>query len=144
MFSVNNLLAILAGFIVLFFGGYLFYGVLAAGFYDDHLGSATGINKEEVNLTFIALGCLIQAVVLTLLYSKWVNGKHSVSNGLQFGSSIGLIIGFGIGLIMYGTSNFLDLTAHIIDGFFNIIFYALTGLAIAFVLKKTQVKDLKQ
>lgn len=42
---------------------------------------------------------------------------------------------------MYGTSNYLDLTVHIVDGIFNIIFYSITSVTIALVLKKTQVKE---
>ena len=71
---VSNLLAIVAGFVIIFFGNYLFYGVLAAGFFESHMGSATGVQKEEVSMAFIALGCLVQAYVLATLYSKWANG----------------------------------------------------------------------
>jgi len=141
MFSASNLLATLASFIILFFGGYLFYGILAAGFYESHTGSATGIHKEQVNMAFIAVGCLIQAIAMTSLFSKWANGDNSIANGFKFGACVGLIVGFGKGLIMYGTANFLDLTAHIADGIFNIIFYGLTGVAIALVINKTQVKE---
>jgi len=141
MFSVSNLLAILASFIILFFGGYLFYGILAAGFFESHTGSATGVHKEQVNMVFIAVGCLIQAVAMTTLFSKWANGDNSVVNGFKFGACVGLIVGFGTGLIMYGTANFLDLTAHIADGIFNIIFYGLTGIVIALVMNKTQTKE---
>jgi uncharacterized membrane protein (DUF485 family) len=140
MLSVSNLLAILAAFIILFFGGYLFYGILAAAFFESHSGTATGVHKEQVDMTFIAIGCVIQAFAMTLLYSKWANDEHSVLNGFKFGACIGLIVGFGIGLITYGTANFLDLTAHIADGIWNILFYGLTGIVIALVINRTSKK----
>jgi uncharacterized membrane protein (DUF485 family) len=141
MFSVSNLLAILASFIILFFGGYLYYGILAAGFYESHAGSATGIQKEQVDMTFIAIGCLFEAFVMTTLYSKWANGDYTVSNGFKFGAFLGLFVGFGIGLITYGTTNYSDLTGHIADGIFNIFFFGLTGIVIALVLNKTSKKE---
>lgn len=141
MFSISNLLGILAGFFILFFGGYLFYGVLAAGFFENHAGTATGVHKEQVDMIYIALGCLIQAHVMVQIFSKWADKDFSIINGLKFGTCVGLIIGFGTGLIMYGTSNFSDLTGHIADGIWNIFFYGLTGVVIAIVLNKTSKKE---
>jgi len=140
MFSISKLLGVLAGFIILFFGGFVFYGILAAGFFETHSGTATGVQKEEVSMSFIALGCIIQAFAMTSIFSKWANNDYSVINGLKFGVCIGLIVGFGIGFIMYGTSNFSDLTGHIADGIWNIIFYGITGVIIALVLNKTKAK----
>ncbi len=141
MFSVSNLLAILASFIILFFGGYLYYGILAAGFYESHAGSATGVQKEQVDMVFIAIGCLVEAFVMTSIYSKWANGDYTVSNGLKFGAFVGLFVGFGIGLITYATTNLSDITGHIVDGIWNIFFYGLTGVVIALVLNKTSKKE---
>ena len=141
MFSISNLLAILASFLVLFFGGYIFYGILAAGFFESHSGTATGVHKEQVDMAFIAIGCVIQAFAMTTLFSKWANGDHSVSNGFKFGAYVGLLVGFGLGFIMYGTSNLSDLTGHLADGIWSILFYGITGVVIALVLNKTSKKE---
>jgi len=141
MFSVSNLLAILASFIILFFGGYIYYGILAAGFYESHAGSATGVQKEQVDMTFIAIACLVEAFVMTSIYSKWTNGDYTVSSGFKFGAFVGLFVGFGIGFITYATTNLSDITGHIVDGIWNIFFYGLTGVVIALVLNKTSKKE---
>ncbi len=134
--SAYQLLAMLASFVIIFFGNYLFYGVLSPGFFESHMGSASGVQKENVNMTFIALGCIIQAIALTTLYSKWANKKHSAIRGFSFGSLIGVLTGFGLGFVMYGTSNLLDLTAHLVDGLWYIFIYGIAGVSISLSMYK--------
>lgn len=136
--SVSNLLAIVASFVIIFFGNYLFYGVLAAGFFESHMGSATGVQKEEVSMAFIALGCLIQAYALATLYSKWANGSYTPTNGFQFGAIAGLLTGFGLGFVMFGTTHLMDLTGHLVDGLWYVVLYGLAGMAMAAIMNKTQ------
>ena len=136
--SVSNLLSIVACFVIIFFGNYLFYGVLAAGFFESHMGSATGVQKEEVSMAFIALGCLLQAYVLATLYAKWANGTHNPSGGFRFGAIAGLLAGFGLGFVMYGTTHLLDLTGHVVDGLWYMLLFGLSGMAMAAIMKKSQ------
>ena len=50
MNSLPNIVAIVASFLVLFFLNYVFYGIVAAEFFENHAGSATGVQKEEVDM----------------------------------------------------------------------------------------------
>jgi len=136
MFSKSNILSIISSFLILFLGGWLFYGVLMASFFNAHLSVTTNLLKEP-DMLFIAFGCLIQAIVLVAIYPKWARGKHTAKFGLEFGAFIGAFIGFGIGLINLGTINTTDQLATLVDGVWNIIFYAIVGLAIALVFKNT-------
>jgi len=97
MFSKSNILSIISSFLILFLGGWLFYGVLMASFFNAHLSVTTNLLKEP-DMLFIA---------------------------------------FGIGLINLGTINTTDQLATLVDGVWNIIFYAIVGLAIALVFKNT-------
>ena len=141
MNSLPHLVAIVASFLILFFLNYLFYGVLAAEFFENHAGSASGVQKEQVDMIFIFLGTLVQAVVLTFLYAKWANGRHDLTAGARFGALAGTFAGFGMTLIMYGTSNLFDKTALFVDGLWYIVLYAICGAVIALSMKKVKARS---
>lgn len=141
MNSLPNLAAIVASFVLIFFLNYFFYGVVAAEFFENHMGPAAAVMKEEVNMIFIFFGTLLQAVALTLLYARWSGGSHEISNGFRFGALVGLFAGFGMMLIMYGTSNFYDLSSLVVDGLWYVFLYGLCGAAIAFVMKKVEARS---
>ena len=141
MNSLPNLVAIVASFLILFFLNYIFYGVLAAEFFENHAGSATGVQKENVDMIFIFLGTVVQAIALTLLYAKWAQGNHDMASGARFGALAGIFAGFGMTLIMYGTSNLFDMIALIVDGLWYIFIYALSGSVIALSMKKVKARS---
>jgi len=141
MNSLPNLASIVASFVLIFFLNYLFYGVVAAEFFETHMGSASGVMKEEVNMIFIFFGTLVQAATLTLLYARWSQGVHEISGGFQFGALVGLFAGFGMMLVMYGTSNIYDLAALIVDGLWYAVLYGVCGAAIAVVMKRVGAKS---
>ncbi len=138
MFSKSNLLATLIGGIVMFFLGYLIWGIATADFFEEH--SVVNVMKEVPNLGLIALGNLVGAFVLSSLYSKWARGHHSMGEGFQFGAWIGVFVGVGMGLIWYATSNWMDLTGHIAEAIIDIIYYGIIGAIIALVYQKTAAK----
>jgi len=141
MFSKSNLLATLAAGIFNFLGGYLIWGIATTDFFAQHAGSATGVMKDPVDMVHIALGCFIQAFFMSAIYSKWARGIHSAKEGFQFGAMVGAFTGFGIGLIMYGTSNFSDLTGILVEGLIEVVYYGVIGVIIALVYKATSKKE---
>ncbi len=134
MFTKSHVLGTLAGFVVLFLGGWLYYDMLAKGFYDAHTTEAAKavMRGDNVNLLLVALGSLVQACVMTTLYSKLADK----GNGLKFGAFFGLFVGFGIGLLSYGLMDYMDMTGALVDFVWSIVFYAIIGWAIAFVSNK--------
>ncbi len=138
MFSKSNLLATLVGGVVMFFLGYLIWGIATADFFEEH--SVVNVMKEVPNLGLIALGNIVGAFVLSSLYSKWARGHHSMGEGFQFGAWIGVFVGVGMGLIWYATANWMDLTGHIAEAIIDIIYYGIIGAVIALVYQKTADK----
>ncbi|WP_222981845.1 hypothetical protein [Flagellimonas meishanensis] len=138
MFSKSNLLATLVGAIVMFFLGYLIWGIATVDFFAEH--TIVNTMKEVPNLGLIALGNLVGAFVLSTLYSKWARGHHSVSEGFQFGAWIGVFVGVGMGLIWYATAEWMDLTGHVVEAIIDIIFYGIIGAIIAVIYQKTAAK----
>jgi hypothetical protein len=52
-----------------------------------------------------------------------------VADGARFGAVIGLIVGFGVGLILYGTWN-LELAGFLADAVFQLVAWSAAGAAI--------------
>ncbi len=139
MFSKSNLLATLVGAIVMFFLGYLIWGLATVDFFTEH--SIVNTMKETPDLALIAVSNLIGAFILSILYSKWARGHHSLGQGFEFGALIGAFIGLFMGLLWYATSNIMDLTGHATEAILDIIFYGIVGASIALVYQKTAKKE---
>ena len=65
--------------------------------------------NEMMDFKYITLGTLIEAYVLSVLYGKWAAGNYEKNSGFRFGAWVGIFVGFGIGLLMYGTFQLLSL-----------------------------------
>ena len=138
MFRKQNLLATLAAFVVTFLLGYAIWGAAFAGFFEEH--SLNDIMKDPPDLLFIALGNLVGAFAMCSLYGKWARGVHSFSEGFQFGAWIGVFVGFGMGLLWYGTSELTDLTGLLVEAILDIVYFGIIGGVIALVYKKSEPK----
>ena len=138
MFSKTNLISTLVTAVWGFLGGYLIWGLLMEPFNADHVGTASGVMKDQDNILFmyIVLGSLITGFGLSSLYSKWARGSHSIMQGASFGGCIGVIVGFGDRLVEYGVANILDLTGTIANGFAYVVFFAIMGICASLVYGK--------
>ena len=139
MFSKSNLLATLVGTVVMFFLGYLIWGMATMDFFEEH--TLVNVMKETPNLGLIAVANLIAVFALSTLYSKWARGHHSISQGFQFGAWIGVFVGIGMGLLQYATADIMDMTGYIAEAVLDIVFYGIIGAVIAVVYQKTATKE---
>lgn len=81
----------------------------------------------------LVLGNLLQAYLLAYIFGKWAN-ITTFGAGLQGGLMIGLILGFGYDLTLYGTTNISNLTATLVDPFVVGVMMGLSGGVIGWVL----------
>ncbi len=137
MFSKSNLISTLATAIWSCMGGFLLWGIIVDPFLQSHLGSATGLMKEPIDVLFLIIGCVIQGFAFSFIYSKWSQNNYSAGNGLSFGIWIGILAGFGNGMIDYATSNMLDLTGSLANALVYIVFFAIMGAIAGTVFKMT-------
>jgi len=138
MFTKSNLLATLAGFLTLYLLGWIFYGMVADDFFMQH-AILQGVHKKESmdGIWQIATGSILISFFMATIYNRWSTGMHSISQGFQFGALIGAMIGLGLGMIMYATSNFMDFTGQLVDGVWCILYYGITGMVISWIYKAT-------
>jgi hypothetical protein len=137
MDAKKRIMATLAGFVVFFMLGWLLYGMLLMDFFAANSGTATGVMRGDTEMVWWALivGNLLQSYLLVYIFSKW-NSVNSFVSGLQAGVTIGLILGFGFDLTMYGTSNLMNLTSTLVDPLVIAAMMGLTGGVIGMVLGK--------
>lgn len=137
MDAKKRILATLAGFVVFFLMGWLLYGMLLMDFFQNNAGTATGVARSETDMVWWALigGNILQAYFLVYVFGKWAD-INTFAGGFQNGLMLGLIIGFGYDLTMYGTTNIMNLTATLVDPLIAAIMMATSGGVIGWMLGK--------
>jgi len=91
------------GGIVLFFLGYLIFGIVFADFFAANAGTATGVPKDPMNFVALGIAQLAWGAALTLI----LNGAsaRSIGQGVMVAGICGLLLFLGFDLTMYATSN---------------------------------------
>jgi len=113
----------LAGGLVYFMLGYLFYGVLFTNIYPP---------SDNENLLLVFLGCLTFCILLAYVFLQWAQISDPVS-GAKSGAIIGLLYGASMNFFMY-SSQVPNYTNMITDIVVNGIMGAIAGAVIAFVI----------
>ena len=137
MSASKRITATLAGFVVFFILGFLFYGVLLVDFFNANAGSASGVMRADTEMVWwaLVLGNLFQAYLLVYVFGNWAQ-ISSFGGGFKAGAIIGLIFGYGFDLTMYGTSNIMNLTGTLVDPLVLGVMMGATGGVIGMILGK--------
>ncbi|MDC9722252.1 MAG: hypothetical protein PSN34_05700 [Urechidicola sp.] len=138
MFSKTNLISTIVATLWAYFGGFLVWVIIATPLMEGHEGTATGVWKEVPDHLHLVIGCLIFAFAFSTIYSKLAGG-FTISSGVQFGLWVGIMLGFGEGIINLGVANFSDLTGTIISGVLSIVFYVIMGALVGLIYNKLSV-----
>lgn len=126
-------LGTVVGGLVLFFLGYLTYGIIFAGFFEANAGSASGVTREPFNFVVLAIGQLAWGAVLTFILG-WSHVSR-VAEGVKVGALAGLLFFLGIDLTLYATTNISNLMASLVDPILAAVLFAVSGAAIVSVLR---------
>ena len=122
-----------AGGIAFFILGFLIYAVLLSGFFASNAGSASGVQKEQMDWWALVLGNMSFAALLSYIFLKWAH-ISTFGGGLRAGAIIGLFTNLGWDLVMYGTSNLMNLSATLVDVIAWTVVVALVGGIIGAIL----------
>ena len=136
MFSKSNLLATIAGFVTLMLLGFIFYTSIAEQFFIDHTVTA-GLQKMDGDMVmpYLMIGSFLISLMMSTIYGKWSKGHYNIKGGITFGVYIGILFGFGMGLIQFSTMNIMDLQGHLGDAVWSIFYYGIAGIVISKVYK---------
>ena len=137
MFSKPNLISTLVAGIWSFMGGYLLWGILTVSFFEAHSTEGfLNLMKVEPDFPILALGCFLQAFIFSVIYKSYGAGKYSAKDGLAYGILVGILVGFGNGLIDYAVENAFDSTGFLVNGLVYIVFFGVMGLLSGLVYQK--------
>lgn len=127
MKTKNFLASGIAGGIVDFLLGWLFYGVLLTNLYPE---------GETMNMLFIFLGCMSFGLFVAYVFTKWA-GITTLISGLKAGAILGFFYGLTMNLFMYSgmVANYQNMA---IDVIVNIIIGAGVGAVVAYVNGKIE------
>jgi hypothetical protein len=136
MTAKNRILGTLAGTVILFLLGWVFYGMLLMDFFSNNVGSAGNVMRTDDQMVWWALilGNMFQAYLLVYVFSKTNVGTFS--GGLKQGGFIGLILGLGFNLTMYATTNMGTLTSSLVDPFVSAAMMGIAGGVIGMIAGK--------
>ena len=124
----------LVGGLILFFLGYLIFGVVFAGFFTANAGTATGVPKMPIDFVSLAIGQLAWGAALTLILG-WASAS-SVGQAARVSALVGLLFFFGSDLTMFATSNTQTLKAAVVDPILAAALFGVAGAAIAAVTRR--------
>ena len=136
MLSKSNLISTLVATIWGFLGGYLLWGIIGDPFLIQHYGVAGATMMEVPDFTHLLIGCILTAFAFSTIYSK-SSGEHTISKGAELGIWIGILLGFGHGIIDYSTMGVLDITGTLVNGLIYVLHFAVIGALVGLVYSKT-------
>ncbi|HEX9649735.1 MAG TPA: hypothetical protein VGA21_04195 [Cyclobacteriaceae bacterium] len=123
----------IVGGVAYFFLGFLIYAVLLEDFFINNAGTAIGVTKTEMEWWPLVLGNLSLAALFSYIFLKWAN-ITSFGDGLKAAGILGFMIGLSFDMVMYDTSNIMNLTAAFVDVIAFTVMTAIGGGVIGAVL----------
>lgn len=108
------LIGTLVGGIAFFFLGFILYAVAFESFFMAHAGSATGVAKTEMEWWPLILGNLALAALFACIFLSWANIR-TFGGGMKAGAIVGFLMVLSFDMIMYDTTNIMDLTGTLGD-----------------------------
>lgn len=131
--SMKSILAALAGAIVLFLLGWLFFGILLMDFYQENMTQYEGIMKEMPNLWLIFLANFLIALLVSFIFDRWANIR-SFMRGLSGALIITLPIFLAFDLWIISGMNLFPPYVLLVDVIVNTFMAMVMGGVIAWIL----------
>ena len=127
------ILATVLGFVVMFLISGLWYLIIMKGYYNEQFPE---VFRQESKMIWIAIGYLVGAFLLALIYPIGYKGGAPMSEGLRFGILMGLFIALPMGLTLYGVYT-IPLIPSIINIVYQVVEKGIGGLFIGLVYGKS-------
>lgn len=133
MNTTRLLLGAVIGTIAVFALDFLFYGMLMR----DSFTIIPACDRKMPQWPWLVGGIFIFMFVFNYLYGLVVRPRLApVQQGLRFGSAIGVLAGFGMGLILYSIQEPHPLSDYIVDGLYTTVKFAVVGVLTAYITGK--------
>ncbi len=130
-------IATLVGAVVFYLAGFLIWGIALDGLQNDHLTHYEGLGKEMPDMLPMILSMVCTALLYAIIYEKWA-GIRTFMTGAKAGALIALLVGLGHSLLMMSMMNLIDWTIVFSDVVGNLVWGALGGGVIGWMLGKIE------
>lgn len=127
------LLAALAGAVVYFLLGWLFYGFLMPDFYAAHSIHYDGLEKMPPNFIGIFVSGFAYTLLMAIIFGYW-STINTVKDGAIAGLSIAILFALSVDLGMWSTMNLSGRQVVIADVLVNAVMGIIIGGVVAGVL----------
>lgn len=131
--NTRVLLAALAGGLTFFFLGWILYGMLLMDFMKANAGSATGVDRTDMQMWAMVASSLVWGLLLALLFSRWA-GISTFRGGAIGGAWVSFLISLSMDLNQYSLTNLMTMNVLCIDPIAAGVLGALTGGVVGWVL----------
>ena len=122
----------IVGGILYFLLGWLIYGMLLMDFMMGHPGTATNVDRAEMDYLYLIIGNLAMGFLLAYVFVK--SNVSSMAGGLVTGGIIGALVSVGVDCVMYATTNVVSKTAMAADVAAMTVMSAIVGAAVGMVM----------
>ena len=122
-----------AGGVTLFVAGFLLWGLALSGFFEAHVGSATGVIKEPMDFPHLILGQFFWGVLLAVVIARYA-GVSGFGEGMKIGALLGFLMSLSVGLTQFSMTYLFDLTTALVDPFVSAVWSGLGGGVIGLIL----------
>lgn len=134
MFSKSTVLPTLAAFMFFYFIPPIFYGASNACFKEYELIDTM---RNDIFFSLLATGVLIMSFAFVQIFQKWSGGDFSNKNGFTFGIWIAVLYSVSESFIEYALQGIAKWEAYLLDAIYWIVMFAIGGVLIALVSRKT-------
>lgn len=124
----------ITGGILFFLLGWLIYGNLLMDYMKDHHGTATGVDRAEPDMMYLAIGNLLSGFLMAYILIK--ANITSLAGGLITGAVVGLLMSASYDCIMYGTTHIVSRKMMMADVLASTALAAIVGAVVGMVLGK--------
>ena len=126
----------ITGGILFFLLGWLIYGILLMDFMKAHPGKATGVNRTDMDMLYLAVGNLLSGFLIAYIFVKANVG--SLANGFITGAVLGLLMSASFDCISYGTTFIASKKMIMADVIAATLMTAVVGAIVAMVMGKAK------
>ncbi|MBK8296972.1 MAG: DUF1761 domain-containing protein [Saprospiraceae bacterium] len=122
------IIAAVIGGLSSFLLGWLFYGILFKEALAGMAGSATNVMRADSEMVWWALiiGNLVIGYLVAFMWSSWA-GITTFMGGAKAGAIIGFLFSFGWDMLMYGTTNCMQMSGALLDVMISTIMWAISA-----------------
>ena len=138
--NLKTLYATLAAFVIFFFLGWLVYGVLLMGFYENNMFNCEGLTKDPPNYILLIVANLIWSFFFVFILQRWAK-ITDFGKGFIAGLIIGFLVLLAFDLQSMAFMNLFNVQLFIVDLVVSTILAGIAGGVIGWILGAGMKKE---